>query len=105
MSNGGASPARSATHRTNSVSAGSTGSRGVFCRRIAGAIRRRAGRRVFFLPRQGRGHPLPPSAINFRANIDELKRCGVTDIVSLSAVGSLREDLVPGDFVVTDQFI
>jgi hypothetical protein len=51
---------------------------------------------VVFLPRHGRGHPLPPSAINFRANIDALKRCGVTDIVSLSAVGSLREDLAPG---------
>ena len=60
---------------------------------------------VAFLPRHGRGHVLPPSEINFRANIDALKRCGVTDIVSLSAVGSLREDLVPGDFVVVDQFI
>ena len=48
---------------------------------------------------------LPPSEINFRANIDALKRCGVTDIVSLSAVGSLREDLEPGDFLVADQFI
>ena len=57
------------------------------------------GQPVVFLPRHGRGHPLPPSAINFRANIDALKRCGVTDIVSLSAVGSLREDLAPGDFV------
>jgi 5'-methylthioadenosine phosphorylase len=64
-----------------------------------------AGRRVVFLPRHGRGHVLPPSEINFRANIDALKRCGVTDILSLSAVGSLREDLVPGDFVVVDQFI
>jgi 5'-methylthioadenosine phosphorylase len=60
---------------------------------------------VVFVPRHGRGHVLPPSEINFRANIDALKRCGVTDIVSLSAVGSLREDLVPGDFVVVDQFI
>jgi 5'-methylthioadenosine phosphorylase len=60
---------------------------------------------VVFVPRHGRGHVLPPSEINFRANIDALKRCGVTDIVSLSAVGSLREDLVPGDFVVIDQFI
>jgi 5'-methylthioadenosine phosphorylase len=60
---------------------------------------------VVFLPRHGRGHRLPPSAINFRANIDALKRSGVTDIVSLSAVGSLREDLAPGDFVITDQFI
>src|SRR5262245_16375980 len=63
------------------------------------------GHEVVFVPRHGRGHPLPPSAINFRANIDALKRCGVTDIVSLSAVGSLREDLAPGDFVVIDQFV
>jgi 5'-methylthioadenosine phosphorylase len=63
------------------------------------------GQQVVFLPRHGRGHPLPPSAIDFRANIDALKRCGVTDIVSLSAVGSLREDLAPGDFVLVDQFI
>ncbi len=63
------------------------------------------GQPVVFVPRHGRGHQLPPSAINFRANIDALKRCGVTDIVSLSAVGSLREDLAPGDFVVIDQFI
>ena len=63
------------------------------------------GQQVIFLPRHGRGHVLPPSAINFRANIDALKRCGVTDIVSLSAVGSLREDYAPGDFVVIDQFI
>jgi len=60
---------------------------------------------VVFLPRHGRGHKLPPSGINFRANIDALKRCGVTDIVSLSAVGSLREDFAPGDFVLVDQFI
>jgi 5'-methylthioadenosine phosphorylase len=66
---------------------------------------RLGGQPVIFLPRHGRGHPLPPSAINFRANIDALKRCGVTDIVSLSAVGSLREDLAPGDFVLVDQFI
>ena len=63
------------------------------------------GQPVVFVPRHGRGHFLPPSEINFRANIDALKRCGVTDIVSLSAVGSLREDLMPGDFVVVDQFI
>jgi len=61
--------------------------------------------RIIFLPRHGRGHPLPPSAINFRANIDALKRSGVTDILSLSAVGSLREELAPGDFVLVDQFI
>src|SRR3954452_13577609 len=60
---------------------------------------------VVFVPRHGRGHVLPPSEINFRANIDALKRCGVTEIISLSAVGSLREELVPGDFVVIDQFI
>src|SRR5277367_2030179 len=63
------------------------------------------GQPIVFLPRHGRGHPLPPSGINFRANIDALKRCGVTDIISLSAVGSLREDLAPGDFVLVDQFI
>ncbi len=63
------------------------------------------GQPVVFLPRHGRGHPLPPSAINFRANIDALKRCGVTDILSLSAVGSLREELSPGEFVLVDQFI
>jgi 5'-methylthioadenosine phosphorylase len=63
------------------------------------------GQPVVFLPRHGRGHSLPPSSINFRANIDALKRCGVTDILSLSAVGSLREELAPGDFVVIDQFI
>src|SRR3954452_4644600 len=63
------------------------------------------GQRVVFLPRHGRGHVLPPSAIPFRANIDALKRCGVTDIISLSAVGSLREDLAPGDFVLIDQFV
>src|SRR6267378_1765491 len=64
-----------------------------------------AGQAVVFVPRHGRGHVLPPSEINFRANIDALKRCGVTQIVSLSAVGSLREELAPGDFVVIDQFI
>jgi 5'-methylthioadenosine phosphorylase len=63
------------------------------------------GQPVVFLPRHGRGHVLPPSTIPFRANIDALKRCGVTDIISLSAVGSLREDLAPGDFVVIDQFV
>jgi 5'-methylthioadenosine phosphorylase len=63
------------------------------------------GQPVVFVPRHGRGHVLPPSEIDFRANIDALKRCGVTDIVSLSAVGSLREDLQPGDFLVIDQFI
>jgi len=64
-----------------------------------------AGTRCVFLPRHGRGHRIPPSELNFRANIDALKRAGVTEIVSLSAVGSLREDLAPGTFVVIDQFI
>ncbi|WP_257462491.1 S-methyl-5'-thioadenosine phosphorylase [Archangium lipolyticum] len=63
------------------------------------------GTRVVFLPRHGRGHRISPSDINFRANIDALKRAGVTDLLSLSAVGSLREDLPPGSFVVVDQFI
>jgi len=58
-----------------------------------------------FLPRHGRGHRVPPSEINFRANIDALKRLGVTDIISVSAVGSLREHLHPGMFVIVDQFI
>jgi 5'-methylthioadenosine phosphorylase len=63
------------------------------------------GVRCVFLPRHGRGHPAPPSALPYRANIDALKRSGVTEIVSLSAVGSLREDLPPGHFVIVDQFI
>ena len=63
------------------------------------------GVRCVFLPRHGRGHPIPPSRLNYRANIAALKIAGVTDIVSLSAVGSLREDLPPGTFVVIDQFI
>ena len=60
---------------------------------------------VYFLPRHGRGHFVSPSNINFRANIDALKQLGVTDIVSVSAVGSLKEDLTPGKFVIVDQFI
>ena len=60
---------------------------------------------VYFLPRHGRGHFIAPSNINFRANIDALKQLGVTDIVSVSAVGSLKEDLPPGKFVIVDQFI
>lgn len=63
------------------------------------------GQAMVFLPRHGRGHRIPPSAINFRANIDALKRAGVTDVISVSAVGSLREELHPGLFVVVDQFI
>ena len=58
-----------------------------------------------FLPRHGRGHVHSPSSVNYRANIDALKRLGCTDVVALSAVGSLREDYAPGDFVVVDQYI
>jgi len=87
MSSGGRSPLPSVSLPTNSVSDRSAAS--LWCSFRA----------------TGAGHVLPPSEINFRANIDALKRCGVTDIVSLSAVGSLREDFVPGDFVVIDQFI
>jgi len=60
---------------------------------------------IRFLPRHGRGHPVPPSDINFRANIDALKRSGVTDLVSISACGSLKEAFAPGHFVIVDQFI
>ena len=60
---------------------------------------------VFFLPRHGKGHFISPSKINFRANIDALKQQGVTDIVSISAVGSLKKELQPGKFVIVDQFI
>ena len=60
---------------------------------------------LFFLPRHGRGHFISPSKINFRANIDALKQLGVTDIVSISAVGSLKENLPPGKFILVDQFI
>ncbi|MCK9395029.1 MAG: S-methyl-5'-thioadenosine phosphorylase [Methylobacter sp.] len=63
------------------------------------------GQQMVFLPRHGRGHRIPPSEINFRANIDALKRAGVTDVISVSAVGSLRENLRPGMFVIVDQFI
>jgi 5'-methylthioadenosine phosphorylase len=61
--------------------------------------------RVVFLPRHGRGHRIPPHEINYRANIDALKRAGCTQVLSLSAVGSLRADRPPGTFVVVDQFI
>ena len=61
--------------------------------------------KVVFLPRHGRGHRLSPSGINYRANIDALKRCGVTDIVSLSACGSFRAELYPGMFVMIDQIV
>ena len=60
---------------------------------------------IVFLPRHGRGHKIPPSELNFRANIDAMKQLGVTEILSVSAVGSLREDLSPGTFVIVDQFI
>ena len=63
------------------------------------------GLRVAFLPRHGRGHKLSPTTLNYRANIDAMKRLGVTDIISLSAVGSLKEELPPGHFVIVDQFI
>src|SRR6202012_1891494 len=63
------------------------------------------GNPVVFLPRHGRGHKFSPTEINFRANIDALKRVGVTDLISLSAVGSLKEELPPGTFVLVDQFI
>lgn len=66
---------------------------------------RLAGVEVLFLARHGAGHRLPPSAVNYRANIDALKRAGATDVVSISACGSLREDVAPGGFVVVDQFI
>ena len=58
-----------------------------------------------FLPRHGRGHRIPPSEVNARANIDAMKRAGCTDLLAISAVGSLREELEPGRFVVVDQFI
>lgn len=64
-----------------------------------------AGVRFTFIARHGAGHRIPPGEVNYRANIDVLKRCGVTDILALSAIGSLREDMAPGDFVAVDQFI
>jgi 5'-methylthioadenosine phosphorylase len=64
-----------------------------------------AGVRLVFLPRHGRGHRLTPSQINARANIDALKRAGCTDLLSISAVGSLKEELAPGTFVAVDQYI
>jgi 5'-methylthioadenosine phosphorylase len=63
------------------------------------------GCRVVFLPRHGRGHRIPPNDLNFRANIDALKRLGVTEVIAMSAVGSLREALAPGTFVLVDQYI
>jgi 5'-methylthioadenosine phosphorylase len=64
-----------------------------------------AGVDMVFLPRHGRGHIQSPTSINYRANIDALKRAGVTDVISVSACGSFREDLAPGTFVIVDQFI
>ncbi|MEI9990918.1 MAG: S-methyl-5'-thioadenosine phosphorylase [Rhizomicrobium sp.] len=63
------------------------------------------GTDLVFLPRHGRGHIQTPSTINYRANIDVLKRAGVTDLISVSACGSLKEELPPGTFVIADQFI
>jgi 5'-methylthioadenosine phosphorylase len=68
-------------------------------------IGRLHGVKFVFLPRHGRGHRIPPSHVNFRANIDALKRAGCTDVLAVSAIGSLREELAPGRFVVVDQFI
>ncbi len=62
------------------------------------------GRRLAFLPRHGRGHRFTPSEINYRANIYAMKKLGVTRIISVSAVGSMKEDIAPGDIVVPDQF-
>lgn len=66
---------------------------------------RLGGVRFTFIARHGAGHHLPPSAINYRANIDVLKRCGVTDVLAISAIGSLREEMAPGQLVTVDQFI
>ncbi|MBN08585.1 MAG: S-methyl-5'-thioadenosine phosphorylase [Rhodospirillaceae bacterium] len=63
------------------------------------------GLQLVFLPRYGRGHKIPPTELNYRANIDALKRVGVTEILSLSACGSFKKDLDPGTFVIVDQFI
>ena len=63
------------------------------------------GVRFTFIARHGAGHRLPPAAVNYRANVDVLKRCGVSDLLAVSAIGSLREELAPGHFVLPDQFI
>ena len=63
------------------------------------------GTRFTFIARHGEGHRIPPSQVNYRANIDVLKHCGVRDVVALSAIGSLREEFAPGHFVAVDQFI
>jgi 5'-methylthioadenosine phosphorylase len=68
-------------------------------------VGRLEGVKFVFLPRHGRGHRLPPTDVNARANVDALKRAGCTDVIAISAVGSLREALEPGRFVVVDQFV
>jgi 5'-methylthioadenosine phosphorylase len=68
-------------------------------------VGRLSGVPMAFLPRHGRGHRLSPTDVPYRANIDALKRLGCTDVISVSACGSLREDFAPGDFVIVDQFI
>ncbi|MFM7655563.1 MAG: S-methyl-5'-thioadenosine phosphorylase [Paracoccaceae bacterium] len=68
-------------------------------------VGRLGGLPMAFLPRHGRGHVETPSSVNYRANVDALKRLGCTDVVAVSAVGSLREDFAPGDFVMVDQYI
>jgi 5'-methylthioadenosine phosphorylase len=68
-------------------------------------IGRIEGVKFVFLPRHGRGHPIPPTEVNARANVDAMKRAGCTDLVAISAVGSLREELAPGRFVAVDQFV
>jgi 5'-methylthioadenosine phosphorylase len=68
-------------------------------------VGRFAGRRVVFIPRHGHGHRLLPSEINYRANVAALKQLGVTQVISVSAVGSMREEIRPGDFVLVDQFV
>ena len=69
---------------------------------VTGSI---AGVRFSFIARHGPGHRLGPSQVNYRANVDALKRCGVTDLLAISAIGSLREEIAPGEFVVVDQLI
>ena len=68
-------------------------------------IAKLGGEEICFIPRHSRGHKINPTNINFRANIDAMKQLGVTDIISVSAVGSLKEELEPGKFVIIDQFI
>jgi 5'-methylthioadenosine phosphorylase len=68
-------------------------------------IGRIEGVRFVFLPRHGRGHRLSPTGVNYRANVDALKRAGCTDILAISAIGSLQEELAPGHFVIVDQFV